>query len=435
VFNKVRKSIKGLARPVDIIGVGLSDFGFATDAPCLNLTTRELWAQAVSEAVKDAGITPSQIEALFVGNMRGDYNEGQYHLGYVLGMWSGLSLGNDAWKSSVRIEGACASSSHAIRQAVFAVASGAYDVVIAGGVEQSNTKWDWKNPGLAMNMSNPEVLNGIYAHLDQGWELPNMNMLDHILNQWIFAYAKRYGISKNDLYDIFDARIFSNWQNGVYTQGLYWNKPIASVLEEAGVNDIHEFLRSPVHNPVIIWPLRRWDYIRRCDGAAVVIICAADVSKYAKSKPIRYLGTGNALQTSAISRDMYTQPFIVEAGKEAYEMAGISPDDVDVVEMYDFGPAEYLIPLEDLGFLERGQSSEMLLKGETLYSGTRPVNPSSGGVTCGAAIGAVGAACIVHLTKQLRGEAGANQVNPLPKAGMVYDCGAARNAVIHLMGR
>lgn len=115
-------------------------------------------------------------------------------------------------------------------------------------------------------------------------------------------------------------------------------------------------------------------------------------------------------------------------------MAGITADDVDVVEMFDFGPAEYVIPLEDLGYWGPGQSAEMLFKGETLYSGSRPVNPSSGGVTCGVVIGAVGATSIVHLTRQVRGQAGTNQVNSLPKIGMVYDCGAARSAVVHIMG-
>lgn len=432
----MKRTAKKLARPVDIIGVGMSDFGLADrDSSCLNITTRESWVQAVSRAIKDAGISVSQIEASFIGNMRGDYYDGQFHLGYILGMWTGLSSGDGVWKSSITIEGACASSSYAIRQAVFAVASGMYDVVLAGGVQQGNSNWDWKDPAKAKTMTNLEVLTGVYGHLDQGWELPNMNMLDHILNQWIFSYAKKYGISPGQLRDIYDDRIISNWRNGVHTPGLYFNTPMEKFLQEAGINDIHEFLRSPERNPVILWPLTRWDYTRRCDGAGAVVICAADSSKWAKSIPIHYLGTGNALQTTAISRDMYTQPFVVEAGRQAYEMAGISADDVDVVEIYDFQPAEYLCVLEDLGYWGRGRSAEMLSSGETLYSGARPVNPSSGGVTCGVVIGAAGVTCTAHLVKQLRGEAGTNQVKPVPEVGMVYDCGAGRNAVVQILGR
>jgi acetyl-CoA C-acetyltransferase len=130
---------------------------------------------------------------------------------------------------------------------------------------------------------------------------------------------------------------------------------------------------------------------------------------------------------------MYTQPFIVAAGREAYEMAGISPEAVEVVELYDYGPAEYIIPLEDLGIFGRGQTGEALLKGQTRYSGTRPINPS-GGSTCGVAAGAVGAVCLTHVVKQIRGESGINQVKNIPKVGMVYDCGAGRDAVIHIIG-
>lgn len=424
-----------LARPVDIIGVGASDFGMVTQTPSmLNLTTRELWAWAAAEAVQDSGIPVSAIDALFVGNMIGEMTEGQYHLGYVLDLWTGLSLGDDAWKPAVRVDGACASSSQAIRQAVFAVASGAHDVVIAGGVELSNAQWNWQAPGDPRKMSNQERVQAVYGHYDQGWEMPNLVMLDHTLSQWLIAYAIRYGLSINDLYNIMDARIMSNIENGLRNPTAFWKRNLMEIATEAGFSDVHSFLRSPEQNPATCWPMRRWDGPRRCDGAAALVICAADLSRHADSRPVHYLGSGNAMQTCAISKDMYTQPFIVEAGKEAFSMAGVSPAEVGVIEMYDYGPAEYIIPLEDLGYFERGQAGQALLNGQTLYSGSKPVNPS-GGTTCGVAAGSVGAASLVSVVKQLRGEAGENQVNPVPKIGMVYDCGAGRDAVIHILGR
>jgi len=425
---------KKLARGVDVIGVGMSDLGMVTETPSLlNMTTRELWTWAAAEAIEDSGIPASEVEALFAGNMMSEYSEGQYHLGYILSQWTGLSLGNDAWKSAVRVDGACASSSHAIRQAVFAVASGAYDVVIAGGVELGNAQWDWKAPGELKKMTNQERVSALYGHYDQGWELPNLSMLDHTLSQWLIAYAKRYGMSIDNLYEILDARVISNYENGALNPRTYWKKEISSIAKDAGFNSVQEFLRSPIQNPATCWPMRKMDGPRRCDGAAAVVICASDISKYAKSKPVHYMGTGNAMQSSGSSRDMYTQPFIKEAGREAYEMAGISPEAVEVVELYDYGPAEYIIPLEDLGIFGRGQTSEALLKGQTLYSGARPINPS-GGTSYGVAAGAVGGVCLAHIVKQIRGESGANQVKPIPKVGMVYDCGGGRDAVIHIVG-
>jgi len=427
---------KKLRRNIDIIGVGSSISGLAdkTDG-CINLTTRELWAEAAAAAIKDSGLPHSAIEALYIGNMQSSYNEGQYHLGYVLGMCNGLEADEGIFKSAVGVEGACASSSHAIRAAVFAVASGAYDVVIAGGVEQGNTKWDWTSPGEAQSMNTMDLLTGIFAHLDQGWEVPQMNMLDHVMSQWLLAYAKHYHLSKEQLLKMLDARVITNWTNGLGTPELFWNPPIEEMLKQFNVSDIHELLASPKINPVRNWPIRRWDYMRRVDGASAVVICAADVSKNTKRIPIHYLGTGNALQQYALSRDMYRMPFVEEAGKQAYSMSGLMPSDINIVEMYDFGPAEYFLPLEDLGFWGRGESYERAISGSGLYSGDKPVNPSSGGSTCGCVSGAIGAASIGHLVRELRCEAGAKQVKPQPKIGMAYDCGGARNCVIHILGR
>src|SRR5450756_2884129 len=84
---------RDLARPVDIIGVGASQLGMVCDTPgMLNMTTRELWSWAASEALNDAGIPATEIEALFVGNMIAEHTEGQYHLPYVLAQWTGLGL-------------------------------------------------------------------------------------------------------------------------------------------------------------------------------------------------------------------------------------------------------------------------------------------------------------------------------------------------------
>lgn len=432
-YTKERKTPK-LMRPVDIVGVGMSDLGMVTETPSmLNMTTRELWTWAANEAIQDSGIPASEIEALFVGNMIGEYAEGQYHLGYVLGMWSGLSSGEDVWRSAVRIEGACASSSYALREAVFAVASGAYDVVLVGGVEISNARWNWQSPGQPRRMSNIERVQAIYSHYDQGWEMPNMIMLDHSLSQWLIAYAQRYGITPDQLYDILDARLISNYENGSLNPRAFWKGNLEDVARAAGFSDVRSFLRSPEYNPTTCWPVRRWDAPRRCDGAAALVVCAADVSKYAKSRPVQYLGCGSAMQTCGLSRRMYTQPFIVEAGKQAFAMAGVRPEQIGVVEMYDYGPAEYIVPLEDLGYFGPGETGPALLAGETKVSGKRPVNPS-GGTSCGVAVGAVGAICTVHIVRQLRGEAGPNQVKPVPRYGLVYDCGAGRDAVVHILG-
>lgn len=423
-----------LSRAVDIIGVGITKLGLVTEtAEIKNMTSRELWTLAAKDAIQDAGVSLKEIEALFVGNMISELSEDQYHLGNVLTQWTGLATGNGAWKSAVRLEGACASSSHAIRQAVFAIAAGVYDIVIAGGVEINNAKISAKAPGLPRRMTNEERLQSIYCHYDQAWDFPQLSLQDMNLSQWIIAYIRQYGLSIETLYDVLDARIASNHRNGESNPKAYWNRSLKDAAANAGFDSPGDFLRSPEHNPLAHWPLRLWDGPRRCDGAGAVILCAADLSKRFQNKPVHYLGTGNAHGTS-VSEKMYTHPMVLEASRQAYEMAGVSPANIDVVEVYDYLASEYIIPLEDIGYFARGEVWKALIDGRTTFEGDKPVNPS-GGSSAGSAVGSIGSIQTYYLVKQLREEAGGNQINPVPRIGLAYDCGAARDAVVHIYGR
>jgi acetyl-CoA C-acetyltransferase len=249
----------------------------------------------------------------------------------------------------------------------------------------------------------------------------------------MLAYCREYEVSIETLYDVLDARIASNYRNGEFNTSAYWNRSLKETAADAGFDHPKDFLRSSERNPIAHWPLRLWDGPRRCDGAGAVILCASELSKQFQGKPIHYLGTGNAHGTS-ISEKMFTHPMIVEASRQAYEMAGVSPNDVDVAEVYDFIAPEYIIPLEDIGYWGRGETWKALIHGRTTFEGDKPVNPS-GGASAGSVVGSVGAVQTYYLVKQLRGEAGGNQIRPVPRVALAYDCGAARDAVVHIYGR
>ncbi len=423
-----------LSRPVDIIGVGITNQGFVSETSEIkDMTSRELWAWAAHEAMQDAGINAKEVDALFIGNMVSELSEDQYHLGNLLTQWTGLSTGKEAWKSGVRIEGACASSSHATRQAVFAIAAGVYDIVITGGVEINNCKIEAKAPGEPRKMTNEERMQSIYCHYDQTWEVSQLALQDMVLAQWLIAYAKNYGLDIETVYDVLDARILSNAYNGHLNPKAFWRGRIKDLALKAGFDNPRDFLRSPSHNPVSYWPLRLFDGPRRCDGAGAIVLCASSVSKQLNSKPVHVLGTGNAHGRS-ISEKMYTQPFIVEAARQAYEMAGVGPEDIDIVEIYDFVAPEYLIPLEDFGYFRRGEAWKGIIDRRTRFDADKPVN-TSGGSGASSVVGTVGAIETYYLVKQLRGEAGANQVKPVPELALIYDAGAARDCIINIYGR
>lgn len=424
---------KKLSRAVDIIGVGITNQGFVAEhSEVKDLTSRELWTWAAQEAIQDAGVSPKDIEGLFVGNMVSELSEDQYHLGNLLVQWIGLGIGDEAWKPSLRVEGACASSSHSIRQAAFSIAAGVYDIVIAGGVEINNCKIEAKAPGEPRRLTNDERMKTIYCHYDQTWEVSQFAIQDMVLAQWLLAYAKHYGLHLDAIYDVLDARILSNAYNGRLNPKAYWRGSIEELALKTGVDNPKDFLRSPAHNPTTTWPLRLFDGPRRCDGAAAVVLCASEVSNHFYKKPIHLLGTGNT-HGKSFSRKMYTQPFIVEAARQAYEMAGVGPEDIDVVEVYDFLAPEYLIPLEDFGYFKRGEAWRGMIDQRTRFDSDKPVN-ISGGSSASSVVGSVGAVETYYLVKQLRGEAGDNQIRPVPKIGLMYDAGAARDCVINIYG-
>jgi len=113
---------------------------------------------------------------------------------------------------------------------------------------------------------------------------------------------------------------------------------------------------------------------------------------------------------------------VLEASRQAYEMAGVSPGDIDVVEVYDYLASEYIIPMEDIGYFGKGEVWKALIEGRTTFEGDKPVNPS-GGSSAGSAVGSIGSIQTYYLVKQLREEAGVNQIKPVPRIGLAYDCG------------
>ena len=310
---------------------------------------------------------------------------------------------------------------------------GGFRLVIAGGSEITNAQYESKAPGEPRKMTNDERVRKLWCHYDQSWDIPQLSIQDLGLSQWIIAYAKRYGLDLETLYDVLDARIYANYHNGQHNPKAVWNTPLDAAARQAGFASPREYLRSPEKNPFLFWPIRLFDGARRADGAGAVVLCAADISSRFTSKPVRILGTGNALSTT-VSDKAYSQPFIVEAGRQATEMAGVAARQLDIAELYDYVAPEYIIPLEDMGYIERGECWRAILDKRTTFEGDRPVN-LSGGSSAGSVTGCVGAIQSYYMVRQLRGEAGANQVKPIPEKGLIFDCGATRDAVVLIYGR
>jgi acetyl-CoA C-acetyltransferase len=171
------------------------------------------------------------------------------------------------------------------------------------------------------------------------------------------------------------------------------------------------------------------------DGAASLVLCAAEKAKKYTDKPVKIIGSGQASDTLALHgrRDICTLDATVYAAKMAYKQANLTPKDIDFAEVHDCFTIAEICAIEDLGFVKKGEGGKAIDNKITTLDGSLPVNTSGGLKAKGHPVGATGVAQIVELTMQLRGEAGKRQVKDA-KIGLAHNVGGSgATCVIHIM--
>ena len=185
-----------------------------------------------------------------------------------------------------------------------------------------------------------------------------------------------------------------------------------------------------VDSPTVTYPLNLYDCCPVTDGAAAVLVASEDVAEQYTENPVWAAGSG--LATDSFLRNTEESlvgfPATTSAAEQAYEQAGIGPEDVDVAEVHDCFTITELVTYEDLGFCEKGEGGRLVDEGVTDLDGDLPVNPSGGLLAKGHPIGATGVAQVAEIYEQLRGEAGDVQVAGDPEYGLQHNIGIGRNA-------
>jgi len=396
MYQRKRK----LGRGVAIVGAGMSKFGVL---PGLN--TRDLFVQAFTDMRKsvDRGIDTKDIEALYVGNAGAEMWELQAVIGVLMADVIGLTP-----RPALKIEDACGSSSVAIREGIIGIASGLYDVVLTGGTEKMNTlRTDWNTTALAA------FTDTLYEG-SAGFSFPGCYAA------MATAHMHEYGTTHDDLLRV----AIKNHDNGALNPKAHFPVSIRDIMnmriaraKEKGEPipswaDEMEFLYDPKVNPVIAWPNTLFDCCPVTDGAACVLLVAEDIAKNFTDTPIYIIGTGQASGHDLHDRDTLTSiPATKIAAQQAYEMAGVSPQDIKIAEVHDCFTIAEVMAVADLGFFKEGkESASAAAEGKTARDGVKPIN-ASGGLKCkGHPIGASGAGMVVEIFQQMRGNAGPRQV-------------------------
>ena len=387
-----------LSRGVAVVGAGMSKFGMFKDKD-----SKDLFAEAFRGmlASVEKGAEPSQIDALYLGNFTNDFFVHQGHWGPIISDLIGLVP-----KPATRTEGACASSSLAFREGVFAIASGFYDVVLVGGVEEmSKLSTEEVTEGLSMAGLGYEseagfTFPGVFGAIATSYFAKYGASREHLMNVTIKSHNNarlnpkaQYNFS---IRDIMNAKIDKARQQG---------KPIPAW------NDEKEFLRDPVANPAVAWPMHLFDCCPISDGASCILLVAEEIAKDFTDDPIYVAGIGQGSGRGLHACDDITSFEATRyAAKEAYGMAGLKPKDIQFAEVHDCFSMAEIIHIEDLGFFKPGQGYKAMEEGLTKLDGQKPIN-TSGGLKCkGHPVGATGISQLYEVWSQLRGSAGKRQI-------------------------
>jgi|FLYL01.1.fsa_nt_gi acetyl-CoA acetyltransferase len=392
-------------RDVAVVGAAMTKFG-----KFLDRSLKDLAGEAVKGALDSAGIDKKKLEVAVVGNATAGLITGQEMIrGQVVLREIGIG-----GIPVINTENACASSSTAFHVAWMYVASGMYDVALAVGMEKlyhEDKRRSFQAIGAAVDVEWVQQMAAAAkaAKANGGRDNPapeegageKRSMFMDFYAAFARAHMQKYGTTKEQFARVAVKNHFHGSLN-----------PHAQYREVYTLEDI-------LASPPVAEPLTRLMCSPIGDGAAAAVLVAADKARQFTSKPVfvraSVLGSGDDRAPG--------EPGITErVARRAYEMAGVGPEDLNVIECHDATAPAELVLYEELGLCPPGEGGKLIDAKATYFDGPIPVNPSGGLISKGHPIGATGVAQIYEIFVQLRGEAGDRQVRN-PKVGLTENGG------------
>src|SRR5829696_6994425 len=355
----------GIRDQVAIVGMGCTNFGEHWDK-----STDDMLIESSSAALKSAGVALDDVDAFWLGTM-----------GSRL---SGLTLSRPLkidHKPVTRVENFCATGSEAFRNACYAVASGAYDMAMAIGVEKL------KDSGFSGLVVSAPANDGTGATVTAP---ASFSLLAP-------AYAAKYGVDPDEMKDVLTRIAWKNHKNGALNPRAQFRKEVSK--------------ETIACSPLVAGQLGIFDCSGVSDGsAAAIVVRAEDAHRYTDHplyvKALSFIA-GNGSGLTDPGYDYTTFPEVVRTAADAYAQAGVTDPraELAMAEVHDcFTPTE-LVLMEDLGFAARGTAWKEVLAGTYDLGGDLPVNPDGGLKSFGHPVGASGLRMTFEAWLQLRGEA------------------------------
>lgn len=371
-----------MEKEVAIVGVGQSAFvrGCA-------MSIRELCFEAFTEAMEGLKLQTKQIEASIVCSAP-EYDKQRSPSGVI------AEYLNLVPKPTMYVETVCSSSTTGVRVAYSLIKSGLHQVVAVVGFQKMS------------ELSSRDAAERMGRGGDIVWESPFGLTMPAGYAMYARAHMAAFGTTEEQLAKVRVKNSFYGAQNpkAVYRKML--------TLEEI------------MQSEPVTTPFKRFDCCANADGSSCIILASKDVASRITDKPVWIIGLGAATDTTSMSgrKTLTGLSSAQEAAKQAYKMAGVGPQDIDVAEVHDCFTISEILAYEDLGFAGPGEGVKLLEDKETYVEGKIPVNVDGGLLSKGHPIGATGGSQIRTIVKQLRGEAGQIQVKDA-RIGLVHNIG------------
>lgn len=412
--NKLEKS-------VSIVGVGCTPFGDIMETPSIQgLTLQELAANAAHEALADARMSPKDLDAILIGNV-------MTHSSQLSATHTQISHWIGADKAAgVHIDAACSTTNVGATLAAMGIAAGTWDRVLVLGVEATRSMPKAGSPFERQHLSSEQTWLFTDYCMNQAYNVPQGHDVFPVYMGWLAqAYMRKHHVAFEDydrgLYEICRVRR----EMASLNEKAFLQEPLESEADRLGFASAFELWTSR-QNPFVSWPARYRSVVTPADGASAMVLTRTSEAKNFNDVPVELLGFG----TSATDMPWFGEDptkFDIDriAFEKAYAMANIRPRDIDWLHVHDCSHVMGVINSELSGYIPEGQYLNYALEGRIRFDGDKPMSTHGGRHAFGHAWAASAGSDTYEAVKQMRGLAGARQINHIPEIAVVQTQGYA----------
>lgn len=369
--------------------VGVLGVGKTKNAVHRDKSLRDLFVEACQNAMDDAGIGPKDLQMVIVGNHSSPGFNDENGIGALVGDHIG-----SVPAPNVSVECACATGSWAMYIGYMGILAGLYDIVLCAGGEKMT------------DVTTEKATRIIAQGADLTWEYFTGLTLPSSVALYVSRYMERWGAVEEDLAHISVKNHYYGARN-----------PYAQLRFDCTIEDV-------MKSPYVAYPIKLYEVCPMTDSASAVVLCREEVMKGGGKEPVYIVGSGVTSGTFYNSTKQLEDNYslVERSAKPAFEMAGLSPEDIDVVECYNAFAIQEPLGLEAAGFFPYGESWKAIKDGLTHHDGKVSTNISGGVLTKGHPIGGTGTSQAVDIVEQLRGDFPGVQVEDA-ETGMMINRG------------